>query len=208
MNPKSRTQRGFTLIELLIVVAIIAILAAIAVPNFLEAQTRSKVSRAKADIRSTVTALEAYRVDNNGYPQPIGFSGPAPFQVVDPALDAFEGFVPYRLTSPIAYITTLPFDVFEVKQEIEHPRKVQWHYSEERNNTNPPINAPYFIGDLATMVGYGGANTYCYMLFSHGPDLIHQDGSSEGGPPCQYDPSNGTRSAGDVYYFGPGGGFK
>jgi prepilin-type N-terminal cleavage/methylation domain-containing protein len=60
--------KGFTLIELLIVVAIIAILAAIAVPNFLEAQVRSKVSRAHSDMRSLATAIESYMVDNNGFP--------------------------------------------------------------------------------------------------------------------------------------------
>jgi prepilin-type N-terminal cleavage/methylation domain-containing protein len=60
--------KGFTLIELLIVVAIIAILAAIAVPNFLEAQVRSKVSRAHSDMRSLATAIESYMVDNNKFP--------------------------------------------------------------------------------------------------------------------------------------------
>ena len=62
-------KKGFTLIELLIVVAIIAILAAIAVPNFLEAQTRAKVSRVKSDLRTYATAIESYAVDNNRPPR-------------------------------------------------------------------------------------------------------------------------------------------
>ena len=50
------------MIELLIVVAIIAILALIAVPNFLEAQVRAKVSRVKSDMRNVATALEVENV--------------------------------------------------------------------------------------------------------------------------------------------------
>ncbi len=79
----SRVARGFTLIELLIVVAIIAILAAIAVPNFLEAQVRSKVSRVKADMRTLATAIETYTVDNNK-PMPI-YNGPTADCKIDTA---------------------------------------------------------------------------------------------------------------------------
>lgn len=61
-------KKAFTLIELLIVVAIIAILAAIAVPNFLEAQTRAKIARVQSDQRTYSTALETYYIDNNSYP--------------------------------------------------------------------------------------------------------------------------------------------
>jgi general secretion pathway protein G len=63
-----RDSKGFTLIELLIVVAIIGIIAAIAIPNLLNAIDRGKQKRTMADIRSIGTAVESYAVDNNVYP--------------------------------------------------------------------------------------------------------------------------------------------
>ena len=64
----NRNQKGFTLIELLIVVAIIGIIAAIAIPNLLNAIDRGKQKRTMADLRSIGTAVESYAVDSNVYP--------------------------------------------------------------------------------------------------------------------------------------------
>lgn len=63
-----KSQKGFTLIELLIVVAIIGILAAIAIPQFASYRTKAYNSAAQSDLKNTKTALEAFYADNQKYP--------------------------------------------------------------------------------------------------------------------------------------------
>jgi type IV pilus assembly protein PilA len=62
-----RNRKGFTLIELMIVVAIIGILAAIAIPNFLKFQAKSKQSEAKTNLKGIYTAETGYFGENNRY---------------------------------------------------------------------------------------------------------------------------------------------
>ena len=182
--------RGFTLIELLIVVAIIAILAAIALPNFLEAQTRAKVSRVAADLRSIATALEAYRIDQNRYPAE---NYPSPLLVTD---NAGTLALPNRvklapLTTPISYITAVPQDPFAHRDDFLNmlPPPV-YHYAALNDALYP--GASFFYGD-------NPENRQCaWVLQGNGPD---QDPMPWQYP--HYDPTNGTVSVGNVLRFGP-----
>ena len=67
-----RSSRGFTLIELLIVVVIIGILAAIAIPKFGSTKEKAYIASMKADLRNLVTAEESYFADNVTYTSTIG----------------------------------------------------------------------------------------------------------------------------------------
>ena len=68
MLQKMRNRKGFTLIELLIVVAIIGILAAIAIPQFSSYRAKAYNSAANSDLKNLKTGMEAYMADNQEYP--------------------------------------------------------------------------------------------------------------------------------------------
>ncbi len=70
----TRTRKGFTLIELLIVVVIIGILAAIAIPKFADTKKKAYITAMKSDLKNLVPAAEAWFSDYNTY---VGFVAPA-----------------------------------------------------------------------------------------------------------------------------------
>ncbi|MCX7019821.1 MAG: prepilin-type N-terminal cleavage/methylation domain-containing protein [Candidatus Sumerlaeota bacterium] len=213
MIVKTSLHRAFTLIELLIVVAIIAILAAIAVPNFLEAQTRSKVSRVKADMRSLATALEAYCSDASIYPPNDGW-GSADSQY---RLERF-GF----LTTPIAYITSYPRDPFVIGDKLfgTSIRSFQYFNMDYRYRT-PPTPAEFVSWGWTVRAAAGAKDLRACCMKSWGPDAARSmsgavlgDSGGEwaiygldkvfwGWPGINrlYDPTNGTISAGDIVRF-------
>ena len=206
-------RSAFTLIELLIVVAIIAILAAIAVPNFLEAQTRSKVSRTRADMRSVAVAIESYAVDNNNYPwvhQNPGYNLP-------PGGNYGVRYLA-GMTTPIAYITSLLKDPFGGKKMPTDPYHTfnttaeYWYWTEDY------VKNQSWGSETAWRTGGPGADAPgCrWALMSQGPDLHWSHYPPPGAPAgfsssaevdrplhWAYDSTNGTISWGNIVRVGP-----
>jgi prepilin-type N-terminal cleavage/methylation domain-containing protein len=199
---------GFTLIELLIVVAIIAILAAIAVPNFLEAQVRSKVSRVKADMRTVATGVESYCVDNNKYPPAV--EAGVPYMWGDLGQPPYTFKTSSVLTTPIAYLSSLPADVFFTQPGVAPPPPVPqsmlsrfFYVNMDYMNANPTMQGP-------NVFRAAGQNGGIWMLFSVGPDKNEFNRFNIGPPEDDkifrdYDPTNGTVSLGNVFRTHKGG---
>ncbi len=210
-------KRGFTLIELLIVVAIIAILAAIAIPNFLQAQTRAKVSRVRSDLRTVATGLESYYVDHNTYPHDYRSEG-----------DSYPYYPTglWALSTPIAYVSEGKFfDPFSIPDPESPPAFGDYLY------TYLALTDDHDESGLYSIQLYGGDwynpseeelrnSAHWWVLKSAGPDGSIQwpdeyqpfgweymyDVPLHGDPDVMrnaiYDPTNGTVSFGMIYRAG------
>ncbi len=204
MKLSSRFQ-AFTLIELLIVVAIIAILAAIAVPNFLEAQTRAKISRVRGDMRSFATAIETYHIDYNKYPR---------------ALPGARGEELNALTTPVSFMNSVPRDAFKLQQKVEDTGKYdgysydyilcKFHPGLPRGSDFPLLksgNHPIQNCVRVHMPINTWHGSYDYFMFSIGPDLDEEydylSGPNQMVPITligrDYAATNGTLSSGELY---------
>jgi prepilin-type N-terminal cleavage/methylation domain-containing protein len=185
---EKRRRIGFTLIELLIVVAIIAILAAIAVPNFLEAQTRAKTSRVRSDMRTLATALEAYFVDWNHYPYYERPGFPPRYNEI------IYHLIP--LTTPVAYMTTLDFrDPFLFGDDRGYDDGVPRYYYNYRNHEFWRSSThPWFVVAAWVLNGQGpdGAPNQGLQAEMWARGLVAPS------TVVIYDPTNGTVSSGDM----------
>ncbi|CAN5477811.1 hypothetical protein BH09SUM1_BH09SUM1_10040 [soil metagenome] len=211
----TKKRFGFTLIELLIVVAIIAILAAIAVPNFLEAQTRAKVSRVKSDLRTMATAIESYYIDyNNPPPEARGDAanpnGAFGARTID-GKTGQTGILTPALSTPIAYLTNSDFrDVFFSNDGGARPdiqlftwKAYKWEWKAPKTDASP-----IGFNELNALNGADFKRHYgAWRLWSVGPDRrwdnkppngTNHNVSSDSSVGLPYDATNGTLSVGSI----------
>jgi general secretion pathway protein G len=138
-----RKEKGFTLIELLIVVAIIGIIAAIAIPNLLNAIDRGKQKRTMADMRSIGTSIESYAVDNNFYPK----------NMANAAAAAVGAYV-----API-YIKTMP---------TKDGWNNDWDVDSTATGSQYTITSPAKDGSQGTQTGGQTSDFNCDIMFANG----------------------------------------
>ncbi|MFB3896332.1 MAG: type II secretion system protein GspG [bacterium] len=179
----TQVSKTFALVGLILgiiatAIALIMLLffAVIMIPDIFSERYHSKVSHTQTELRSCATALEAYYIDNNAYPQPE-----YDFQ--------HNSVLPHNLSTPVAYVTKLPNDSFsdDGKQRFQYyTGEIQsidttisyWIIASPGPNRKMDIE----VTQYNLQYPYWGKN---YIILK------------------SYDPTNGANSQGDIIRFGP-----
>ncbi|RJP30158.1 MAG: prepilin-type N-terminal cleavage/methylation domain-containing protein [Candidatus Omnitrophota bacterium] len=194
-------RNGFTLIELLIVVGIIGILAAIAVPNYINATLKTRVTQVKLELRNLGAALQTYRIDHNIYPRR------------NSNLLFFAQYLLPDLTSPIAYLSQVNVrDPFGPVEEFEEPTLgvestpdrsfIPLELVKNSYTYTPYINFsliqgnPLYRREGFAVTSVGPDRQDSFIVDYPFPQNIRFLGASV------YHPSNGVISSGDIGFFG------
>ncbi len=181
-------NKAFTLIELLIVVAIIGILAAIAVPNFLQAQLKAKIARVEGDLRAMKTAIEMYRLDNSGYPPACTLETVGGVQ-----FRAGEIFAPVEYANVPAVD---PFNTQEGSRTSTFASREYFYLNHDQTCGWPSTILTWTIENSQT-----SREDAEYLISSQGPDNLSEIQDRRVSP--IFDATNGLISQGDIIVFGP-----
>jgi prepilin-type N-terminal cleavage/methylation domain-containing protein len=198
---KRPTRSGFTLVELLVVVAIILILVAIALPHFKSAIVRSQVARSAGEIRGIVFALEIYIADWNVYP--IDHHSDYPYT-------APTDYGLTMLTTPFRYLTEWSYDPFGTRESTDpNLQNISSSYTGGSGSDNPDCGGRLHYGDRSAIKHEKGCS-HAYSVIGIGPDRAQSiRGWREfpSGVPTynyptslqSYSPTNGSLSSGDIF---------
>jgi len=183
---KMQGKIGFTIIELLVVVAIIAMITAIAVPNLMSTNIRAKIKGINSDMEGIAIALEDYKIDNEDYPHQYDSNYDKIATVKPLTKDNARGLgklvYPTTSDSTPVYLTSIPKDPFN-------------------NNEEPGGYYSYFTT--------GDSTPTSWALVSYGPDkdgdITNYDGAKNAvnNGTNLYNPDSGITSGGDIVITGP-----
>lgn len=205
-----REMKAFTLIELLIVVSVTSILAMIALPNYMEAQTRAKVSVARSDLRTISAALEVYAMDHHVYPptrpvfphDPLGVFAVDQLHVLTRPVDYLGGG---GLVDPFGDVRRQGyFNQDDYRWQAVNPRRsyLYFNYVDLARSWEMPClslrgAAILSLGpDRVDSLGaYRPFSNDCFKLMYELDNLVIHPINT------MYDPTNGTTSNGDVARF-------
>jgi prepilin-type N-terminal cleavage/methylation domain-containing protein len=194
-------NRGFTLMEVAILLLIVSVLVAIAIPQFRAAEIKSKIALVRGQLNTVALALESYSTDNDTYP-PCNYSEPAVYDKADDGGSSRTSYYTLRnLTTPVAYLSSIPEDPF-----ADTPITPTFDQGYSRfGHVNAAYGYRHAKGSNRPTFPFYEQYDQEWALTSVGPDRDYDSWGTNKDNLIFYDPTNGILSNGDIIRMQKGG---